>query len=254
MRMNFRHTSVAAIALIFTLGSCSAATRGSEYGYDCPDLPLVAFSLIDISNGGRDKRLIGERLDAVQTDAEYVSDCDGTLIVKTWSGSAANSDLLFAGKLITVGATEIGRDRKIPEVVETAMTEIRTNLNTMLSQVSEQGNNLVAGFAIVGEVAEQYGPSSASIHATIYSDGISTSGDAQINKPGLDSEAIAEIVASQRLPRLDGVQVALLGVGRVGGDVQPPQDFVELTKLYAKGLCEMTGATCSVFTNTVGSK
>lgn len=235
---------------ILVLGACSTSAAGGAYDFTCPDAPLVQLSIIDISESGRDEKLIGERLDAVQADAEFVTDCDGTLVVTAGSGSVANADVLFSGRLSTSGATEIGRDRKIPETVEATMEEIRTSLNDALASGSPQGNDLTAMFALVSDVATQFANQDVDLRANLYTDAISTTGGAPINEPGLDRAAVLELVAAQQVPRLEGVSISVRGVGRVGGSVQPPQDFVDVVTDYARGLCEATGASCTVLTST----
>lgn len=222
---------------------------GGAFTYDCPDDPVVQLSLIDVSNSGRSERIVGERLDAVRIDAEFVADCEGTLIVQTWAGSASTAEVLFAGAIPIAGATEIGRDRKIPKAVDGVMDEVRTKLNAALSRNGTLGSDLLGALSIVADVTQQYG-GSARVSATVYSDAISTEGSAAINDAGLTATQVADIVANQRLPRLDGTQIAFRGVGRVGGDVQPPQDYVDVVKIYATELCKATGAECSAFVGT----
>lgn len=235
---------------LLVLGACSTSATGGAYDFTCPEAPLVQVSILDISESGRDQKLIGERLDAVQADAEFVTDCEGTLVVTAGSGSVANADVLFSGRLSTSGATEIGRDRKIPKAVETTMEEIRSSLNDALASGSAQGNDLTAMFALVADIATQYANDEVDLRAHLYTDAISTTGGAAINQPGLDRAAVLEIVAAQPVPRLDGVSISVRGVGRVGGAVQPPQDFVDAVTAYARGLCEATGASCTVLTST----
>lgn len=238
-----------AVALL-VLGACSTSAAGGAYDFTCPETPLVQLSIIDVSESGRDEKLIGERLDAVHSDAEFATDCDGTLVVMAGSGSVANADVLFSGRLSTSGATEIGRDRKIPEAVEATMEEIRTALNDTLASGSPQGNDLTAMFALVSDVATQFANDDVDLRANLYTDAVSTTGGAVINEPGLDRATVLELVAAQPMPRLEGVSISVRGVGRVGGAVQPPQDFVDVVTDYARGLCEATGASCTVLTST----
>jgi hypothetical protein len=236
--------------LVLPLAACSVAGEGGAYDFDCPTSQLVQLSIIDVSESGRDEKLIGERLDAIQQDAEFVTDCEGTLIVRAASGSAANAEPLFSGRLGASGATEIGRDRKIPAVVEETMVEIRETLNSALARATPQGNDLIAMFAIVSDATAQFVDEDVDLRAAIYTDAISTTGTAAINSPNLSRAAIQDIVAEQRPPRLDGASLSIRGVGRVGGTVQPPQDFVDLVTDYARDLCDATGADCAVFTST----
>lgn len=237
------------IALLVSACASSGGTGGA-FTYDCPADPLVQLSLIDVSNSGRSERIVGERLDAVRIDAEFVADCEGTLIVQTWAGSASTAEVIFAGAIPIAGATEIGRDRKIPKAVDGVMDSVRAKLNAALSRNGTLGSDLLGALSIVADVTEQYAGTAARVRATVYSDAISTEGSAAINEAGLTAIQVADIVANQRLPRLDGTQIAFRGVGRVGGDVQPPQDYVDVVKIYATELCKATGAECSAFVGT----
>ena len=238
------------IGFVLVLAGCSTTGEGGVYDFDCPTSPLVQLSVIDVSESGRDEKLIGERLDAVQAIAEFVTDCEGTFIVRAGSSSVANSELLFSGRLGTKGSTEIGRDRKIPAAVEEVMTEIRATLNAALAATTPQGNDLTALLAMVSDFASQFDGEDADLRATLYTDAISTTGLASINQPNLDRTTIQQIVADQRLPRLDNVNVSIRGVGRVGGSLQPPQDYVDLVNDYARSMCNATGASCTVLTST----
>ena len=65
--------------------------------------------------------ILAERLNAIQVDAERVADCDGSLTVVAWGGSASTSEVLYQGQIRVLGASEIGRDRKIPAAVDAVM-------------------------------------------------------------------------------------------------------------------------------------
>jgi len=239
------------VSVVLLASSCaSSGGTGGAFTYDCPADPVVQLSLIDVSSSGRSERIVGERLDAVRVDAEFVADCDATLIVQTWAGSASTAEVLFAGTIPIAGATEIGRDRKIPKAVDGVMDKVRRNLNASLSRNGSLGSDLLGALSIVADVMQQYEGGSVQVRATVYSDAISTEGSAAINEAGLTAARVADIVADQRLPRLDGTQIAFRGVGRVGGDVQPPQDYVDVVKIYATELCKATGANCSAFVGT----
>ena len=241
--------SLGTVALIVSACSPSGGNAGA-FTYDCPEAGLVQVSLLDVSSSGRSERIVGERLDAVRVDAEYVADCEGTLIVQSWAGAASTAEVLFAGTIPIAAATEIGRDRKIPAAVDGVMDSIREKLNDALSRNGSLGSDLLGALSIVSDVVQQYGSTGELIHASVYSDAISTEGSAAINEPGLTATRVSDIVANQRLPRLEGTQIAFRGVGRVGGDVQPPQDYVDVVKIYATELCEATGAQCSAFVGT----
>lgn len=233
-----------------TTSCAGAGSRASDYNFRCSDIPLLQLSLLDVSASGRDRDILGERLNAIQVDAERVSDCDGELVVVAWGGSASSSEILFGGQIPVSGASEIGRDRKIPEAVEAVMEEIRASLNDMLPLTEASGHDLMAAFSIVSDFVRSRSAQSDGISVHIYADGVATEGSAQINIAGINDARVAEIVAEQDLPDLTGVNIELFGVGRVGGDAEPPQQVVDTTLGYAQSLCEATGADCSTFSST----
>jgi hypothetical protein len=247
----FRTASIAAWSLVLASCSGSIGSGSSGFDYECPEgASLVRVSLIDLSKGGLDEALVGERLDSVQVDAERTADCDGSLIVVSWAGSSASAEVLFDGPVPVAGATEIGKDRKIPGAVDKVMEEVRANLNGAIESSGQQGGDLVGAFTVIADVV---GGDGRAIWVNVYTDGVSTSGDAPVNDPNLSRSDVDSLVAAQNMPGLEGVKVALRGIGRVAGSVQPPQDYIDLVQTYAMGLCEATGAACSVSTSAVSS-
>lgn len=239
------------VGVVVASTSCAGAgSSASDYNFRCDDGPLLQLSLLDVSASGRDRDILGERLNAVQVDAERVADCDGELVVVAWGGSASSSEILFGGQIPVSGASEIGRDRKIPEAVEGVMEEIRDNLNDILPLSEASGHDLMAAFSIVSDFVRSRASQAAGISVHIYADGVATAGTAQINIAGINDSRVAEIVAEQNLPDLTGVSIELFGIGRVGGESEPPQQVVDTTLGYAQSLCEATGADCSTFSST----
>lgn len=230
---------------------CSAVGgEASEYNFACEGSAPVQLSLIDISSSGRDIDILAERLNAVQVDAERVADCDGEITVVAWGGSASTSEVLYQGQIRLVGASEIGRDRKIPEAVENVMEEVRRTLNAVLGSRPSGGHDLLAAFSIISDFVRAAGANDANVTVSIYADGVSTEGSADINRPGLSEARLEELIAEQTLPDLAGVPISMFGVGRLGGTAKPPQQVVELTQTYAQMLCEATGADCRTFSST----
>lgn len=247
---------MSAVACSIVAASCSGSLGGGPgaFDYSCPEgSSLVQVSLVDLSKGGLDETLIGERLDSVQVDAERAADCDGSLVVVSWAGSSASAEVLFDGAVPVAGATEIGKDRKIPGAVKKVMDEIRANLNAAIEASGQQSGDLVGAFTAIADVVGREGGEGRAVWVNVYSDGVSTGGDAPINDPNLTRSDVDSLLAAQNLPGLEGVKIALRGIGRVAGSVQPPQDYIDLVQAYAMGLCEATGAACSVSTSAVSS-
>jgi hypothetical protein len=240
---------VAGAVAVMSLAACGDSEGG--YDYVCPETAPVQLLVLDLSSSGRNEAILAERLDAVQVDAEFVADCDGELLVLGWSGSSTASKLLYAGRIEVVGATEIGKDRQIPEAVDQVMTEIRRNVQAALNELPSSNNDFLGGLFLVADVIQGRRGETGPVTVHMYTDAISTGGDAPINSPDLTPEAVARVVAAQTVPGLGGVEMRIYGVGRVGGETQPPQDYIGVVQDYALGLCRKTGAACSVFTTVV---
>ena len=222
-----RVASLLACALVLASCSGSLGSASSAFDYECPEgASLVQVSLVDLSKGGLDETLIGERLDSVQVDAERAADCDGSLVVVSWAGSSASAEVLYDGSVPVAGATEVS---------------------------GQQAGDLVGAFTVIADVVGREAGDGRAVWVNVYADGVSTGGDAPINDPNLTRSDVDALVAAQNLPGLEGVKIALRGIGRVAGIVQPPQDYIDLVQAYAMGLCEATGAACLVSTSAVSS-
>jgi hypothetical protein len=243
-----RVAALAALVAITT--SACADSMGGGFDYECPESPLLQVSLLDISASGRSETVLTERLNAIQVDAERVADCDGELVVASWAGPSSSSDILFTGTIPVAGATEIGKDRKIPEAVEKVMEELRANLQVSLGRLSPDNSDLIGGFYLLSDLVTGKG-AGKSVTAHLFTDGISTSGAVIMNDAMLDQAAVDRLVSEQTVPGLQGVEVRLYGIGRVAVDIQPPQDFIQLVQNYSAAICSKTGALCSVFTTVV---
>lgn len=240
-----RAGSSALVGLIALAGCSSVGSSSGDYDYDCPDGGLVQVTLMNLSNGARDEVITGERLDAVQVDVERAFDCEARFTLAAWSSSSASTVVLFEGDLATAGASEIGRDRKIGEAVDEVMAEIRTELEAALSTIDGSTSDMTAAFAIAAD-RFQTAPAEAQKRLTILADGISTTGTAENNSPTLTEEEMIALARTLRPVDLAGVEVAILGVGRIAGTEQPPEDYVAKLRVYLEEMCGLTGATCRV--------
>jgi len=226
---------------------CSTDSVGA-FNYKCPEGKLVQLSLLDLSSSGRTEDILNERLDAIQVDAERVADCGGTLVITAWSLSSAASTTLFHGDLTTSGATEIGRDRKIDDLISETMDSIRASLTGAFGKIDPTGSNLSGGFALAADqklslLDDEY------LEVRIYSDAISTVGNDSINYPTISVEDVNVLVNNLAPIDLIGVSVTMVGVGKSGGSIQPPQDYINVVRAYADAVCQHSGAICTILTS-----
>lgn len=244
---------VRALALLVPLAGCSVGSGSTTFDYECPEGDLTVAVLLDVSASGRNDTIMEERLNSLQVSAEKAADCDASLVAIAWSGSSSSSKTLYSGEIPIAGATEIGRDRKIPEAVKTVMSEVRDNLSVALKEIPGDKSDFAGAFYLLGDVVASRTGTDAVVEAEILTDAISTGGNARINDPSLTAERVRAIVEAQKLPSLEGIGVNVRGVGRVAGVTPPPQDYIQLVQEYASGMCERTGAECSVFTTVLAS-
>ena len=234
------------VMAIFAAG-CSTSSAGA-FDYECPNGKIVLFSLLDLSSSGRTDDILAERLNAIQVDAERVADCEGTLVVTGWSLSSAASTTLFQGDLATTGATEIGRDRKIERVVSETMDSIRDALPDAFAKIDPKGSSLSGAFALAADRNLSL-KDGEYLEIRIYGDAISTVGPDSINDPSITLDDVNTIVGSLAPVDLNGVNVTMVGVGKSGGIVQPPQDYINIVRAYADAVCRHTGAVCTTLTS-----
>lgn len=235
------------VASVLVLSACSAVTNGGEYNYECPEGDLVLLDVVNISDGARSEAILGERLDSVQTTVERAFDCEARFTLIAWSSSSATSRTLFDGDLITKGASEIGRDRKIAKATKSVMGEIRTAVEKALQEVDGSESDMMGGFSIIADYVSGLG-TSADLEVTMYADGISTVGDAANNSPTMSEADMVALTENLGLTQVGDVPITILGVGRVSGTAQPPEDYVANIRAYLTAMCAKVTSSCRVAT------
>lgn len=224
---------------------CSSSGASGDYDFDCPENGLAQVTLVNLADGARGDVILAERLDAIQVDVERAFDCDAQFTLAAWSSSSASTVVLYDGQLTTTGASEIGRDRKIEEATAEVMEEIRTKLEESLSSIDGSKSDMTAAFAIAAD-RFQVTPADVAKRVTILADGISTTGTAENNSPSLTEEDMIRLAQTLTPVDLSGAEVAILGVGRIAGTEQPPEDYVAKLRVYLTEMCGLTQATCRV--------
>jgi len=227
------------------LVSCSSSGASGDYDFDCPEGGLAQVTLVNVADGARGDVIFSERLDAIQVDVERAFDCDAQFTLAAWSSSSASTVVLYDGELTTAGASEIGRDRKIKEATDEVMAEIRSKLEESLNSIDGSKSDMTAAFAIAAD-RFQVTPAGVSKRLTILADGISTTGTAENNAPSLTEQDMVRLAQTVTKVDLSGAEVAILGVGRIAGTEQPPEDYVAKLRVYLTEMCGLTQATCRV--------
>lgn len=252
---------VVGVSSALVLSACGLTAGSSEYDYSCPEdsngdeLPLVVLGFLDLSASGRSEPILSERLDTLQVELERVADCEGRATVIGFSDSTASNVVLLDRHFDAEGATEVARDRDIPDAIDASMDDIRANIDGALDRLPADGTDVSAMFVLAADQLPGLGPDTA-IEMYAFTDGISTAGSVNLNDPELTPSRAVELadaavpVDLSRLVRID-----VRGIGKVAGDVQPPTDYVAAISAYVTELCrqatgDTNGTKCTVRTIT----
>ena len=245
--------------LAVSVSACSVGGARIAYDYRCPKttsgetktLDVTAF--LDLTASGRDTALLGERLDVLQVELERAADCNARATVIGFTNSTAAHTVLLDRTFHLPGATEIARDRQIPEAIETAMTEIRANINTSLDRLPANGSDMDAMFVLAAEHASTITDPDTSIEVYAFTDGITTVGPLNLDSPDLTIERAIDLADSIPASDLHTVDTMVIrGIGKVAGTTQPPTDYVNAVKAHITELCHRSRAhTCTITTETL---
>jgi hypothetical protein len=235
-----------AVATLAACGSMSQAVGESGYSYDasCPDNDLITILDFDLSDSGRDRNLLAERLDDAQIEIERTGDCGGRLIAGAHSTSSAATVTLLDVELHPEGATEIARDRKLEPLVTDTMKQLRAEIDAAMDRLPADGSDLTAGFQFIADQASRHASNKTTIDATLYTDAISNTGPLALNEPDATVDAAKRTAASAPDPSVSGInELRIEGVGHVAGKNQPPSDFVEVITTQVNAYLARTDAT-----------
>lgn len=252
----------ATLMLPLLIAACGLAETGGDYSYTCPEADngddsfLEVLAFLDLSASGRDEAILADRLDVLQVELERVADCEGRATVIGFTSSTAAHSVLLDREFHAEGATEIARDRDIPELIGPAMDEIRENIEIALDKLPADGTDVNAIFLLA---ADRLGSvnSASTVELYGFTDGITTAGDSNLNQPELTSEQAVELAHLATATDLTGIsRVEIRGVGKVAADAQPPSDYVNAITAHVTELCRRATSTtdatiCSVHTTTV---
>jgi len=245
----------AVLGLALAMSGCalvSIAERGQP-SYQCPvGRPLVTLDELDLSGASRSRPLLTQRLNVIQSDAERAAYCQGRFSAIAFSSSTAANAVVYDAVLSPSGATQIARNRVIPGLVKSVMDSVRSNVQAAMTNLPSNATDLTAAFVLGTDQIALHGRGAA-VRITILTNGITTTGPAQINTPGLTiAQAVA--AADEAPPaNLTGADVLIEGIGTVAGSVQPPSDYVASVRAYARELCRRSHAASCQETTEVAA-
>lgn len=246
-----------AVLIAVLLGACGAsgsADRIERYRSleaRCGD-STAYFLATDASGSSRSDRVTTERLGIIRDVVAEAAVCDGHVRVTAFSSSVTASVVLFDGKITLQGATANARARRLPKVVDSAMTTIEDRLGSSFDALPGDASDPLGQLAAVDEFARQLG-TEHNVKAYLLTDGVSTSG-VVLNTRALSSATALELGQRVAVPNLEGVHLTVAGIARVAGP-PPPSDFATSLKVFFEEACRRAkAASCSVVSDyTSGS-
>ncbi|KOX19052.1 hypothetical protein ADL05_06120 [Nocardiopsis sp. NRRL B-16309] len=205
----------------------------------CGDAPPASLVLVDGTGSSNSEAITAERLDAIGHVARQTAVCSGYLRVAVFSFSSAATTVLYDGSLQPHGATGNARIRRVPALVDEAMTEIRDGYAPALAELPGGGSDITAQLRLGVEWIDQLGDGYR-LNLVVLTDGFHNVG----HKPGDEVLTPAEaeaLVNETSVPDLAGASVTVAGIGRVAEE-PPSSAVVEGLVFYYEALCMQTGA------------
>lgn len=215
----------------------------------CLEAGLVSYTAADVSESGRSDVLIPERLEAIEAILVQTAVCGGRAKVVAFTNSAAASFTVFEGDLKPAGATDVARRRRVPKMVEEVMVGVRQGIDTAIATLPGGGTDVIAQLQLAHEYHQQLGLDRLLI-VKVLSDGLSTTGDAVLNRSDLGMDLANRLAEGVKVPVMGGTtKVIFAGIGRVSGTALPPTSAVDALKAFYLAACGRTEAECTVVTD-----
>ena len=234
---------VAGLVAAAVLAGCSTTTPVRVADRDCPERRPALYAALDVSDSARSDELTSARLSGVEDLVTDAAICAGRVKVVAFTASASATEVLLERDLVPEGATRRAQLRRVPLLVEEAMDEVRTDLVPAAERLPAGGTDVVAQLGLAGEFHRQIG-TDRPLRIVVWSDGVASS-PVDLNIAGLDVPTAVAQAERVEVPRLDGVDVTVAGVGRPGGAL-PPTGYVDALKAFYGRVCERSGASCTV--------
>ncbi|MBT9605917.1 hypothetical protein [Microbacterium sp.] len=233
------------LAALFGLTACDGVAAPGELGENqqllttCPaDLKINRIVHWDGTGSGRSPEIDEERLDIIEQLARETAVCGGHLTVTGYSSSSGATVTIYDGRLALPGATDNARLRRVPEAVETIMSEISSSYEQALASLPAGGSDISGMWRLAAEQQAQLGAGYQLRYVNL-TDGLDNIGVALT--PGLTPEQAIELADQVNVPDLTGAEVTIAGLGRVAGDPVSSSVAESLVAFYDR-LCERTGA------------
>ena len=248
----------AAVALAATayggFGGATAAAQSAGSDADC-ELPLGDVDSDD-ADGALVVMLDGTVSSADETDRVDdlvglvdAATADESLALSVGSFGGSDDEVRYSGCLdgelfVPDGNNARTRERNRPALIDGLTQELSALEGGY--EASDPTSALRAGIRRLQDVE-------GSRVLVIHTDGIATAGcaalpdEVNLSESGLAQQLTEACVAADQLPRADGIEIVIGGIGRTNEDLNA-ESVTFLIELNA-ALCEATGATCRVDPN-----
>jgi hypothetical protein len=217
----------------------------------CQAKPPAAMVRIDGTDSSNSDAITAERLNAVESITRETAVCGGRLRVAVFSSSSAGTVTLYDGVLRPPGATTNARLRRVPKLVDKAMSQIRSGDASAVAKLPGGGSDIIAQYRLAGEWISQLG-GGYRLRFVLLTDGFQTTG-VNFYRQALTKQAAIALADRTTVPKLPGASVTVAGLGRVAGS-PPSSATVNGLATYYDALCARTGAAActSVIDYAVG--
>lgn len=213
----------------------------------CEAKPPAEMVQIDGTGSSDTDTIKSKRLDAVEALAKETAVCGGRLRVEVFGPSSSGAVVLVDDELKPHGASLNSRLRRVPEIVDETMTQIRGGYDAAVAELPGGGSDISAQLRLADEWHDQLGEDYR-LHVVIFTDGFQTAG-VNLYKERLSPEKAAVLAEKTSVPKLSGASVTFAGLGNVAG--KPPKStVVEGLVAYYNSLCaRMKADQCTSVTD-----
>ena len=228
------------------LAACGTAGAVTQLGElkgvagTCPGhAHVAAYVAWDAQRALRGRRVAAARLESLERTAEKVAACGGALRVVAFGPTAASTARLYDGELRPRGATENARLLRVPHLVTQVRERVEQALPGVLAELSGRGADPLSQFTAAEQFRRQLGQGYA-LHVVIETSGF----------VGGFHAAAPDLAANEAVPDLQGADVVVAGIGKVGRATPTPSPVVEALRRFYRRICERTrAASCLVITD-----
>lgn len=235
--MRYKGLGIAMLGLAFA--GCSEL-RSAATGECVGNRPMTVV-MIDGSATQGEQGLLAEQAALVAGVAQATSEECGWLRVERFRGSASDVDTIVDREVTPKGATDGARDRNRAAVVDEVRREVQ---EAVAASPPRGGSDPLGAIARGGRLLNQ--DRRPHRRLVIISDGV------QSHDPNLATAELTAATASRfvdaagALPDLSGIELVVVGVGRVSG-AKPPTSYVNGLIAFYNEACRRSGAaSCQV--------